>query len=112
MWHIYIYAMEFRLVKRMIRGTRGCKTLALFSNFKWARSPAFRQDAGVFIRISRLASMPPEPSLTLDIDCCRGVRVYASARVSLCDFQYSHRSSKNQPAPSGSFLVSRTDNEG
>lgn len=38
--------MEFRLVKRMTRGTRGCKALALFSNFKWARSPAFRHDAG------------------------------------------------------------------
>lgn len=63
------YAMEFRLVKRMTRGTRGCKALALFSNFKWARSPAFRHDAGAGIEISRLATLPPEPSLTLDIEC-------------------------------------------
>lgn len=37
--------MEFRPVKRMTRGTRGCKALALFSNFKWARTPAFVLDA-------------------------------------------------------------------
>lgn len=29
----------------MTRGTRGCKVLELFSNFKWARTSAFLVDA-------------------------------------------------------------------
>lgn len=61
------YAMEFRLVKRMIRGTRGCKALALFSNFKWARSPAFRHDAGASFMACNNA--PRAAFMTLDIVC-------------------------------------------
>jgi len=40
---------EFHPVKRMTRGTRGCKVLELFSNFKWVSSLAFLTDAESFL---------------------------------------------------------------